>query len=211
MCIRDSPNGAMKAQRTVKSRSLDELAAELRASKRELKVHDRLWHRVMYPDTVTGADLVTWMCSTYADVRTRDEAVVLGAHLLAEGYIEHVLHRHGFLDGHYFYRLHERTRDGDEANKDIMCGMRDKPAARGQTVQMSRTMVIDLDPGNRSEHAELAVLHHDLAHNPDNGFNFQIHWLGATARLIEDLVQGWARIMERYGLCLLYTSDAADE
>lgn len=197
------PNGAMKAQRTVKSRSLDELAAELRASKRELKVHDRLWHRVMYPDTVTGADLVTWMCSTYADVRTRDEAVVLGAHLLAEGYIEHVLHRHGFLDGHYFYRLHERTRDGDEANKDIMCGMRDKPAARGQTVQMSRTMVIDLDPGNRSEHAELAVLHHDLAHNPDNGFNFQIHWLGATARLIEDLVQGWARIMERYGLRLV--------
>ena len=84
-------------------------------------------------------------------------------------------------------------------------------------------MLIDVDPGRRSPRSEVAVLHHDLAHNAENGFNFQIHWLGATARLIDELVQTWTRTVERYGLrlveapiaqikdCLLYTSDAADE
>lgn len=199
------PSESAKAHRMAKSRSLDELAAELRASKQELRVHDRLWHRALYPNSFTGTDLVTWLCNSYADMRTREDAVELGTSLLTAGHIEHVLRRHGFLDGHFFYRLKERPRDGEDATsgQEIRGGLNDAPAARGETVRMSRTMVIDLDPGNRSEHAELAVLHHDLAHNPDNGFNFQIHWLGATARLIEDLVQGWARIVERYGLRLV--------
>ncbi|WFD34191.1 vacuolar membrane-associated protein iml1 [Malassezia cuniculi] len=194
------PGESSKASRTAKSRSLDELAAELHASKRELKVNDRLWHRVLYQNTVTGADVVTWLCRTYSDIRSRDEAVTVGTRLLAAGYIVHVHHSHGFLDGHYFYRLHHGD---EESGKEVATGVNDKPTPKGQPLSMSRTIVIDMDPGSRSEHAELAVLHHDLAHNPDNGFNFQIHWLGATARLIEDLVQGWARIMERYGLRLV--------
>ena len=64
-------------------------------------------------------------------------------------------------------------------------------------------MLIDVDPGRRSERAEVAVLHHDLSHNAENGFNFQIHWLGTTARLIDDLVQSWTRAVERYGLRLV--------
>jgi len=54
-------------------------------------------------------------------------------------------------------------------------------------------MLIDVDPTRRSNRAELAVLHHDLAHNPEYGFNFQIQWLGATARLVDELVQSWTR------------------
>lgn len=64
-------------------------------------------------------------------------------------------------------------------------------------------MLIDVDPTRRSNRAELAVLHHDLAHNPENGFNFQIQWLGATARLVDELVQSWTRAVERYGLHLV--------
>lgn len=72
-----------------------------------------------------------------------------------------------------------------------------------QRVLMSRSMIIDVDAGRRSDRAEVALLHHDLAHNPTNGFNFQIQWLGTTARFIEDLVQSWTRAVERYGLRLI--------
>ncbi len=34
-------------------------------------------------------------------------------------------------------------------------------------------MIIDVDPGRRSDRAEVAFLHHDIAHNPANGFNFR--------------------------------------
>lgn len=68
---------------------------------------------------------------------------------------------------------------------------------------MSRSMIIDVDPGRKSDRAEVAMLHHDIAHNPANGFNFQIHWMATTARFIEDLVQNWMRAVERYGLRLI--------
>lgn len=65
---------------------------------------------------------------------------------------------------------------------------------------MSRSMIIDVDLNRKSERSEVALLHFDSAHNPANGFNFQIHWLGTTARFIEDTVQLWTRSLERYGL-----------
>ena len=61
-------------------------------------------------------------------------------------------------------------------------------------------MIIDVDSSRKSDRAEVALLHYDTAHNPANGFNFQIHWLGTTARFIEDTVQSWTRSVERYGL-----------
>ncbi|WFD32754.1 vacuolar membrane-associated protein iml1 [Malassezia sp. CBS 17886] len=167
---RNPPVDARRGHREATARPLDVLAKELRASAEELKINDRLWHRVLYPNTFTGTDLVNLLCSAYGDIRTRDDAVQLGRRLLDEGFIVHVLGTHSFLDGHYF---------------------------------MSRSMLIDLDPGKKSNHAEVAVLHHDLAHNAENGFNFQLHWLGTSARLIEDIVQSWTRIVERYGLCLV--------
>ncbi len=68
---------------------------------------------------------------------------------------------------------------------------------------MSRSMIIDVDPSRKSDRAEVAILHHDIAHNPANGFNFQIHWMATTARFVEDLVQNWMRAVERYGLRLV--------
>ena len=103
-----SPRGTpplRRMHRDAAGRSLETLADELRAAESELRIYDRLWHRVLYPDTFTGADLVTWLCHAYDDIRTRDEAVDLGRRLQKEGHIEHILGAHGFLDGHYFVRI----------------------------------------------------------------------------------------------------------
>ena len=191
-----------RVHREALARPLETLAAELAAARAELKVNDRLWHRVLYPDTFTGTDLVNWLCRAYDDVRTREDAVALGTRLQRDGFIEHVLHAHGFLDGHYFYRMTPRVPRAAERERDVASQPRTSSPPR-RRVRMSRSMLIDVDPGRRSERAEVAVLHHDLSHNAENGFNFQIHWLGTTARLIDDLVQSWTRAVERYGLRLV--------
>ncbi len=81
--------------------SIDELVKEMR-SDRGVKIEDRMWHRVLYSDTFVGAELVTWLCHSFFDVGSREEAVEWGAKLQQEGVFEHVRSAHGFLDGHYF-------------------------------------------------------------------------------------------------------------
>lgn len=46
-------------------------------------------------------------------------------------------------------------------------------------------------------------MHHDIIHNPATCFHFEFHWIGTTARCIEDLLQQWSRTIERYGLKLV--------
>lgn len=223
----------------------------------ELKINDRLWNRVMYRETFSGADFVTWLCLEFADIVTRGEATEYGQRLLKEGTLQHVHNYHGFLDGHYFYRVHPAlllavreqdqswfhgystgktsTTNGDhhldaskarphqgeassssgaapstlnalEKSGGLLSSQltnKQQQQKGSRKVPMSRSMIIDVDPGRRSDCSEVALLHHDLAHNPANGFNFQIHWLGTTARFIEDLVQSWTRAVERYGLRLI--------
>ncbi|KAG9067913.1 vacuolar membrane-associated protein iml1 [Linnemannia hyalina] len=70
-------------------------------------------------------------------------------------------------------------------------------------VDMSKTITIDVDPNKRSERRETATLHYDLAHNIKHCFHFQLHWLGCTARLIEEMLQSWGRTAERCGLRLI--------
>ncbi|KAF9132271.1 vacuolar membrane-associated protein iml1 [Mortierella sp. 14UC] len=70
-------------------------------------------------------------------------------------------------------------------------------------VDMSKTITIDVDPNKRSERRENAILHYDLAHNIKHCYHFQLHWLGCTARLIEDMLQSWGRTAERCGLRLI--------
>lgn len=203
-------------QRESHAMSLAAIADDMRAATRELKVHDRVWHRVVHRRTFTGADLVTWLCRTYSDIHTRDDAVQLGNKLLRAGHMEHTFALHGFLDGHYFYRMVMPNEPSaafavatapDAAAAAAVARASDARSDAGRPerprVQLSRSMLIDVDPERRSSRSEVAVLHHDLAHNAENGFNFQIQWLGATPRLIEDLVQSWTRSVERYGLRLV--------
>ncbi|KAF9375803.1 vacuolar membrane-associated protein iml1 [Podila verticillata] len=72
-----------------------------------------------------------------------------------------------------------------------------------KTVDMSKTITIDVDPNKRSDRRETAVLHYDLAHNIKHCYHFQLHWLGCTARLIEDMLQSWGRVADKCGLRLI--------
>ncbi|KAF9337229.1 vacuolar membrane-associated protein iml1 [Podila minutissima] len=72
-----------------------------------------------------------------------------------------------------------------------------------KTVDMSKTITLDIDPNKRSDRRETAVLHYDLAHNIKHCYHFQLHWLGCTARLIEDMLQSWGRVADKCGLRLI--------
>lgn len=45
-------------------------------------------------------------------------------------------------------------------------------------------------------------LHLDAAHNPSNGFHFQLNWLG-TSKLVDDTLNHWQRLAEKHGLKLV--------
>ena len=55
----------------------------------------------------------------------------------------------------------------------------------------------------RSDQAESIVIHHDIVHNPANVFHFEVHWIGAAVRCIEDTLRQWNRVIDRYGLKLV--------
>ncbi|PWN28852.1 hypothetical protein BDZ90DRAFT_230860 [Jaminaea rosea] len=162
-------------------------------------IEDRFWHRHSFQQVFTGAELTTWLVGEFKDVKTRDEAVEVGEKLRKQGVFEHVFNSHGFLDGHYFYYLRGRKRAAGAAPHQ----QKRKAASRAPRLLMSRSAIIDVDPARKSDRAETAFLHYDVSHNPANGFNAQLHWLGTTARFIEDTVQNWTRTLERYGLRLI--------
>jgi hypothetical protein len=223
--------------RTVKDLDYASLVRDMYSSTSGLKINDRLWNRIMYRESFSGADFVTWLCREYDDVKTREEATEWGNRFIREQVLQHVHDYHGFLDGHYFYRLtpqyfalrpnqsdkkwfassSAKTKGGENGNSEVRSNsvsreIEDGESAisrmqqqqqsdnKGRRVLMSRSMIVDVDSNRKSDRAEVALLHYDIAHNPANGFNFQIHWLGTTARFIEDTVQSWTRSVERFGL-----------
>ncbi|ORY27432.1 hypothetical protein BCR39DRAFT_538001 [Naematelia encephala] len=67
-------------------------------------------------------------------------------------------------------------------------------------IQMSQSIIVDLDPGRKSDRAEVAVLHADVIHNARNAFHFELNWLGVTAGLLDELRAKCSAQAERYGL-----------
>lgn len=49
----------------------------------------------------------------------------------------------------------------------------------------------------------MAILHHDIIHNPVNAFHFELQWIGTTPRLIDERIRAWSGRIERYGLRLV--------
>ena len=49
-------------------------------------------------------------------------------------------------------------------------------------------------------------------HNASTVFHFELHWIGTTARCIEDLLRQWSRTIERHGLRLVeaYVTQISD-
>ncbi len=70
-------------------------------------------------------------------------------------------------------------------------------------VSLSKMMKYDVDHRKRSYRPERINLHYDRLHNPDNCYHIRIDWMGVTAKLIEDAIESWAAIVERYGLRLV--------
>ncbi|CAG8809900.1 28141_t:CDS:1, partial [Dentiscutata erythropus] len=70
-------------------------------------------------------------------------------------------------------------------------------------IELSKAMLIDIDPSKTSDRRETAILHYDVIHNPDNCYHIQLNWLGCTARLIEDMLKKWSNATEKKGLKLV--------
>lgn len=74
---------------------------------------------------------------------------------------------------------------------------------QNKTVMLSKEVLCDLDPSGYSWQPEQIKVHYDIVHNPDHCFHLRIEWLNTTSKLIEDLINGWSKYCERYGLSLV--------
>ncbi|KAH6582421.1 hypothetical protein BASA50_004252 [Batrachochytrium salamandrivorans] len=75
--------------------------------------------------------------------------------------------------------------------------------ATPEPFNMTRQIVLDMDPLCKSTRQERAILHYDTTHNPKNCYHIQLHWLVCTPRLIEDMLRNWGRIAEKCYLKLV--------
>jgi hypothetical protein len=64
-------------------------------------------------------------------------------------------------------------------------------------------MKFDLDPRRRSNRPEIIDIHYDRLHNPENCFHFEVSWMNATPKLVEDTVSSWSTLVDKYGLKLV--------
>jgi DEP domain-containing protein 5 len=142
------------------------------------------------------------------------------------------------VDSHYFYKL---TQDYVNVNPLWWPRGKPAPDARKpnpnpqdsrRRLILSQSMVIDVDPGpnkarikvvahvipvfiesmQKSDQAETVILHHDIIHNPENVFHFELQWIGTTAQVIEDQIRSWSARIEGYGLTLVeaYVTQVSD-
>ncbi|KAK7038281.1 DEP domain-containing protein [Favolaschia claudopus] len=222
----------MKSEREIGDMSLAAIAKAMRAED-GVRIKHNQWHRNQYPDSFTGHDFVSWLVREFRDVSSRAQGTEWGIKLEAQGLFEHCRGYHAFLDGHYFYRLKgdyavPSTPRGWFGSRRIMGDARPSIPSSASVVNatprnisprqikkrliLSQSMVIDIDPSKRSDQAESVILHHDIIHNPGTVFHFELHWIGSTARCIEDLLRLWNRTIERYGLKLVeaYVTQISD-
>lgn len=73
------------------------------------------------------------------------------------------------------------------------------------TYVLSKALKFDIDPGRKSYRREVVTVHYDTVHNPNHCFHVRLEWLTATPKLIDDVINGWSRMCERYGLKLVET------
>ncbi|SCU78870.1 LADA_0A08218g1_1 [Lachancea dasiensis] len=71
------------------------------------------------------------------------------------------------------------------------------------TVSLSNVITVDADTAKRSYKPEICKVHYDRVHNPNHCFHIRLEWLTATPKLIEELINNWARLCKRYGLKLV--------
>ncbi|EAQ88007.1 hypothetical protein CHGG_04626 [Chaetomium globosum CBS 148.51] len=78
------------------------------------------------------------------------------------------------------------------------------PAGNKPKVVLSRVIKYDVDHRKRSYRPEMVELHYDRLHNPDNCYHLRIDWMNVTVqKLVEDVIENWAREAGQYGLRLV--------
>ncbi|TBU46873.1 hypothetical protein BD309DRAFT_562741 [Dichomitus squalens] len=209
----------VKSERDIADMSLPAIAKAMREDDGVL-IKEHRWHGRKYPNSFTGTQFVSWLVREFRDISNREQATEWGAKLMEQGLFDHCRGRHGFLDGHYFYILrgeymvpvtpraswfsrpakHEDPNPwGSNSPRSYQPGKRTKK----RLLLLSQSAIIDADPKKQSDQAETVILHHDIIHNPATCFHFELHWIGTTARCIDDLLRQWSRTIERYGLKLV--------
>jgi hypothetical protein len=196
-----------------KTSSLQEVADAMKAPGGVL-FKDRNWHFQTYESTFLGSECVDWLVSAFADISTREEAVQFGDQLLERGFFIHVKQKHRFQDGYYYYRLQPEYAPARRLVKQPSFGSSKKTPdmrvrhASGDgkwdsnvaAFEMTRRILVDMDPQKRSDRREIASLHYDTVYTPKGCYHFQLHWLSCTARLMEDVLLTWARFAEKCGM-----------
>ncbi|GAV52376.1 hypothetical protein ZYGR_0AG03670 [Zygosaccharomyces rouxii] len=81
------------------------LAHEIQHGNNPLTLVNRKWHWKRHQNSFIGSEMVNWLLRNLSDIDTREEAVEYGQSLMDRGLFKHVLNKHGFLDGHYFYQI----------------------------------------------------------------------------------------------------------
>ncbi|KAK3827688.1 MAG: hypothetical protein J3Q66DRAFT_291475, partial [Benniella sp.] len=209
------------SEKPSRNSKLQVIAAAIQNPLTGIKLQDRRWHLLVYDNAFLGNEVVDWLIQNIVDIDSREEATDFGKKLFDKGLFVHCRGKHHFMDGHYFYRFSDeyappsgkqtrgwfRGTATSLTKRDVdldKIPLKDKDTElSSEKVDMSRAITIDVDPNKRSNRRETAILHFDLAHNIKHCYHFQLHWLGCTARLIEDMLQSWGRTAERCGLRLI--------
>ncbi|KAF1348087.1 hypothetical protein BDV97DRAFT_400269 [Delphinella strobiligena] len=72
---------------------------------RGVPLADRRWHFRTHHRCFRGDHLTSWLLSNFKDIHEREEAVRLGDALMKRGLFTHVMQKHQFRDGNYFYQI----------------------------------------------------------------------------------------------------------
>ncbi|CCJ28168.1 unnamed protein product [Pneumocystis jirovecii] len=204
---------------------LSNIAQEIQGPK-GIKFQDRRWHLKLHENCFIGMDLVTWLVDNFSDISTREEAVYYGNELLSKGLFEHVNKIHQFLDGYFFYRLKPEyspsktskswfgTRkvtpvnavsENSSRSDSIIISNNLTPVVTGKLprIELSKYLIYDVDPQKQSYRPECIRLHYDKIYNPKTCYHIHVEWVNTTSRLVENTIQFWRRVAEKYGLKLV--------
>ncbi|CAI4044123.1 hypothetical protein N7582_003281 [Saccharomyces uvarum] len=88
-----------------KSVELSKLAYQIQRGENRITLVNRKWHWKKHDRCFVGSEMVNWLIRNFSDIDTREDAIRYGQKVMKEGLFVHVLSRHSFLDGHYFYQF----------------------------------------------------------------------------------------------------------
>ncbi|CAI4034536.1 hypothetical protein SMKI_10G3290 [Saccharomyces mikatae IFO 1815] len=88
-----------------KNVELSKLAYQIQRGEDRINLVNRKWHWKKHDKCFVGSEMVNWLIRNFSDIDTREDAIKYGQKIMKEGLFVHVLNRHNFLDGHYFYQF----------------------------------------------------------------------------------------------------------